>query len=590
MKLKHRKTVRVVALVLSLLMWLTLAACNQASTTAPQQTTTKGATASSAAQTSAAQTDASSAAREWPTDPNLRDPGDLPACIETVSLKIGVPQSPVIEDWETNLQTLELEKDLNMDLSFELLPFDSSELIQKVELMIMAGGDELPDAILHSIGGLANLTKYGQMGMFVKTNDYYDHLAYFTQTSLETLELVPLTKDDLLKYVTSYDGNIYGVARFFTSINNSYAASRIMIFEPWLEQLNLDMPQTTEEFADVLRAFKNDDPNENGKQDEVPLMGASGSVMGNLLRPLMNPFVYTQENYYVDNNGTVDFAPVQDGWKEGLKYIKSLFDEELISPLTLTQDDTQFNAIVTQEETVVGAMSRISASNLSQSDIRRLQYVILDPLEGPTGLKQATYAPQLPEIGMVISKNCATPEAAFILGDYLSSEYMTVWSRYGREDHEWRILPTPGKGEYESLGYKGEVELISNVWGTMQNIWWAQLGPTIGDGSRLTVKVAITEIPDSYSHTIPIGRTLKNTIEYGNKNNVLGLIYNEQEQEVIDEYRSTINEYVGESFAQFVTGAKDIDSQWESYIAEFNKMGLEEYMDVVQSSFDRMSN
>jgi putative aldouronate transport system substrate-binding protein len=362
-----------------------------------------------------------------------------------------------------------------------------------------------------------------------------------------------------------------------------------MIFEPWLEQLNLEMPQTTDDYADVLRAFKNEDPNQNGKADEIPLMGYNAAVMSNLLRPLMNPFVYTQENYYIDNNGTIEFAPIQDGWREGLKYIKSLFDEELISPLSLTQDATQFNSIVSQEETVVGSIARISASCLSQSDIRRLQYIILDPLEGPTGLKQTTMRPGLPQINMVITKNCETPEAAFMLGDYLCSQKMSTWSRYGREDQEWRYLPEPGVSEYASLGYEGEIELLSSAWGTLQNIWWAQIGPKIGDGSALTVRIAIGEKEGVYSHTVPIGRTIVSSIEHGNPNYVLGLVYTEEEQEVIDEYMSTINEYVAETFAQFVTGATDIDSHWDSYVAEFNKMGLEPYIEAVQNAYDRMS-
>jgi putative aldouronate transport system substrate-binding protein len=362
-----------------------------------------------------------------------------------------------------------------------------------------------------------------------------------------------------------------------------------MIFEPWLQQLGLDMPQTTEEFANVLRAFKNDDPNQNGKADEIPLMAYNATVMSNMLRPLMNPFVYTQPNYYIDNNGTIEFAAIQDGWKEGLKYIKSLFDEELISPLSLTQDSTQFNAIMTQEETLIGTIARVSASNLSQSDIRRLQYIIVDPLEGPTGLKQTTYTPGLPHIGMVISKNCMTPEAAFILGDYMCSDKMSTWTRYGREGHEWEVMATPGVSEYDSLGYKGDINILSSVWGTMQNIWWAQLGPTIGDGSRLTVRIAVGDTEGVYSHTVPIGRTIVSSIEYANPNPVMGLIYNEQEQEVINEYMSTIEGYVAESFAQFVTGAIDIDSRWDSYVAEFNKMGLQEYLAVVQSAYSRMN-
>lgn len=43
-----------------------------------------------------------------------------------------------------------------------------------------------------------------------------------------------------------------------------------LIREDWLNNLGLEVPETWDEFVAVLRAFKNDDPNGNGKQDEIP--------------------------------------------------------------------------------------------------------------------------------------------------------------------------------------------------------------------------------------------------------------------------------------------------------------------------------
>ena len=40
--------------------------------------------------------------------------------------------------------------------------------------------------------------------------------------------------------------------------------------------------------------------------------------------------------------------------------------------------------------------------------------------------------------------------------------------------------------------------------------------------------------------------------------------------------------------AKFVTGAKDIDGEWDAYLAELDKIGLETYLEVVQVAYDRM--
>ena len=69
----------------------------------------------------------------------------------------------------------------------------------------------------------------------------------------------------------------------------------------------------------------------------------------------------------------------------------------------------------------------------------------------------------------------------------------------------------------------------------------------------------------------------------------LQVSYNEQEQDVMNEFHSTILSYVRESFARFATGDLNLDRDWDSYIAEFDKMGLKEVIAATQSAYDRMN-
>ena len=43
-----------------------------------------------------------------------------------------------------------------------------------------------------------------------------------------------------------------------------------------------------------------------------------------------------------------------------------------------------------------------------------------------------------------------------------------------------------------------------------------------------------------------------------------------------------------QSFAEFITGVKDIDAEWDNYVNEFSKMGLEPYMEAVNTCYARM--
>lgn len=80
-------------------------------------------------------------------------------------------------------------------------------------------------------------------------------------------------------------------------------------------------------------------------------------------------------------------------------------------------------------------------------------------------------------------------------------------------------------------------------------------------------------------------------MEYANYDNLIPLlIFNQEEQKVVNEFSSTIESYIEEQFALFATGEIDVndDGAWEAYLAEFDYMGLKDYLSALQSAYDRM--
>lgn len=67
--------------------------------------------------------------------------------------------------------------------------------------------------------------------------------------------------------MTTPDGHIYSVPYAIEAPTSPF---NILINTEWLDKLGLEMPATTEEFRTVLKAFKDQDPNGNGEQDEIP--------------------------------------------------------------------------------------------------------------------------------------------------------------------------------------------------------------------------------------------------------------------------------------------------------------------------------
>ena len=67
------------------------------------------------------------------------------------------------------------------------------------------------------------------------------------------------------------------------------------------------------------------------------------------------------------------------------------------------------------------------------------------------------------------------------------------------------------------------------------------------------------------------------------------LSYTMEETEAIRDAGITIPDYVYKSLDEFITGAKDLDKDWADYVSTLEKMGLQTLVDVVQASYDRMS-
>ena len=107
------------------------------------------------------------------------------------------------------------------------------------------------------------------------------------------------------------------------------------------------------------------------------------------------------------------FAFTEEGWREGMRFVKRLIDEGLFDPAFLTQDIKQLTATQCSADGIetVGAVVNISTSNMSSSDIRRYEYVRLAALANTDGKRVAVWEPTMPSGGMLItnSRFCSTP-------------------------------------------------------------------------------------------------------------------------------------------------------------------------------------
>ncbi|WMJ86699.1 extracellular solute-binding protein [Anaerocolumna sp. MB42-C2] len=510
---------------------------------------------------------------------NMNAKGTVPILKNKVTLKILLNQDTNIEDFETNDYTKKLEEAVNVDLNFEFLPA-GTEGDQKLAVMI-ASDSELPDMICRGLTDLQTYT-YGSQGYLLPLNEMTDQISVYLKKYLESED-----GQKYKQYINSPDGNMYAFPRIVEDLGNDWD-NRLWINKTWLDKLGLKKPVTTDEYYEVLKHFRDDDPNGNGKADEIPLLGDKDGWNQNIWPVLMNAFTYSNKNYdYMQvEKGKLQVAYTQDAWRDGLKYMHKLSDEGLLSPLTFTQDQNQFKQIIENKDIqLVGAMTAGSMSVYQVDSKRKEDMSHLAPLTGPDGVCYTSYnASGIPTYAGFITKDCKDPAAAYMVFDYMYQTDMIYQGRFGIKDVDWKD-PDPSKpGLYESLGYEKKVEYINPIWGTLQNHQWGEVHPTARTYDMICGQVWNGNPYDSQymtSQAVP---------EYINKipdETVQRILYLPEEADEIADIKSTLGTYRDEAAAAFITGTRPL-SDWDKYIQELNDIGLQKYLEVSQKAYDRM--
>jgi ABC-type glycerol-3-phosphate transport system substrate-binding protein len=287
----------------------------------------------------------------------------------------------------------------------------------------------------------------------------------------------------VLKYATSADGNIYGYPSYYSDPGDNSALG-MWINKAWCDKLGLAIPTTTDELYNVLKAFKDNDPNGNGLADEIPLIGHAG-WMGDVCTQLTNAFIYdawdpdfSYQLNVVDGNLVAPF--VTEEWHNALRYLNKLSAEGLLSPLSFSQTQNELKAILSapnDQPTLVGAfVGHPSPLFGSDGAVDRVQeYVAVPAMIGPEGVQWSPYKMAKPACKAFVTVDCENPDLAFRVLDALAREDMSLTMRYGEQNIDWEYT-TEGEIRHKYLeGFVpiyGQPATSRTPWTTENNIIW----------------------------------------------------------------------------------------------------------------------
>ena len=289
---------RIFALILALCLCLTAAAC------APAESTT-------------------------PTAPDSASEPSAPA--ETVTLNVWAIESPAITDYASNGQSVWMNQETGININWMAVP--QNGWYSAFQASVMAG-DEV-HIYCYPFDTMEAEMLGSQMNYILPLEDL------ITPENAPNIWSILEADPTLKSLITAPDGHIYTL--FANDVYNLTAyTQKLWVNRNFLEKYTAEtgkgMPETTQQFEEMLVYFNTHDMNENGIQDEIPYMGQSGvDGMYNLFGSFL-PSNSSGSGFgcYQDDNGQTRFAYNQDAYKEALAYASSLYAQGLISPDTFT--------------------------------------------------------------------------------------------------------------------------------------------------------------------------------------------------------------------------------------------------------------
>ncbi|HJB23319.1 MAG TPA: ABC transporter substrate-binding protein [Candidatus Jeotgalibaca pullicola] len=487
---------------------------------------------------------------------------------ETVTLKMTTSSSPLAPaDPNDKLIFQRLEEQSNVQIDWKNY---SSDYVEKRNLDISSG--DLPDAMWNAGASDYDLLSWADDGVIIPIEDLIEqHMPNFKKILDENPEYLAM--------ITAPDGHIYSlpwIEELGQGKESIHTVNDIpWINVDWLNELGLDMPQTTDELMTVLEAFKTQDPNGNGEADEIPISFIYDG--GNEdMKFLFGAFGIgdNDDHLVVNDDGTIDFTADNEEYKEAIKYFNELYTKGLIDIEAFEHDWNSYVAKGKQQR--YGLYFTWDKMNISGDND---SYEPLPVLEGSSGEKHVTRTNGFgfSRDRFVITSANKNLELTAKWADQMYDPVQSVqnnWGTYGDEEQQNIFEYDKDTNSLKHLPLEGaapgELRQKTEAGGPL-----AILDEYYGK---------FTTMPDDAEWRINIFKD--NYLEYvHNENNYPRVFLSLDQADRIAQIDADLYPFVNRKRAEWITNGK-IDEEWDSYIEELDRLKLQEWMTIKQDAYD----
>ncbi|WP_338130674.1 hypothetical protein [Cohnella ginsengisoli] len=336
------------------------------------------------------------------------------------------------------------------------------------------------------------------------------------------------------------------------------------------------MPTTLAEWEAVLTAFRDEDPNGNGKKDEIPYLFSIADMDFNHL--FVGAWGIASDFY--NDGGTVKYGPIEPPFKDFLATMAKWYKEGLIDQDYATTDGKLKDAKVTNNQ--LGALSTYPGSGISRyTSLTKTSTPSFQLVGAPyPGLKagdkvMGQYTMPFTGIGAAITTSAQHPEEIVKWLDY----------KYGEAGHMLFNFGIEGESYTMDNGYPKYTDLIMNnpdklpVTQAMAKYFLASFnGPIVQDKRYI----------EQY-FTMPEQREAQQAWSQADHSKEMPLVtLTADESSKTSSIMNDVKTYRDEMINKFIMGTEPIDN-FDKFVDTIKGMGIDEAIKVRQAALDRFN-
>lgn len=415
-------------------------------------------------------------------------------------------------------------------------------------------------------------TKALSDGVAFKLNDIMDKAAP---------NFAKILKDDseLAKAASTMDGSYYGFPRMLPK-GTGKVYGGLMLRQDWLEDLGLEVPETIDEWDNVLRRFKNE------KGAIAPLTLQAGYFITAADSPHFNCAYGVGEGFYVDDDGKVQFGPAQNAYKDYLTTLNRWYKEGLLDPEFATINGAASQARVLDDQSgafygfIGGSIGPYLDAWAARGETNKKIVAAPFPV-----LKKGTEPQYTPYVARV------TPPQAVITTKAQNPEIIAGWLDY---------FYTRDGGMLSNFGIEGETytmdgdmpvytdEIAHNPDGLSVyealSIHARPSGGKPGYGVKLPDEWLVQDYP--YEAQREALFTWSKYVENGLKHQLPNLEYSLEDTDEIAALKLDITSYAEEMIMRYIQGEESLDN-FAQYQQTLKNMKLDRLLEIMQKAYNQ---